>query len=100
MGYYQGMRDKTFCGARTRRGTSCKCAAIETKLGKWRCKLHGGLSSGPKTAEGRARIAEAQRRRWAAVLKRDDAGREIPHFDLDELTRLALKRGRRKAQRF
>ena len=31
-----------------------------------RCRLHGGLSTGPRTAEGRARIAEAQRRRWAA----------------------------------
>ena len=30
-----------------------------------RCRLHGGLSTGPKTPEGRARIAEAQRRRWA-----------------------------------
>jgi hypothetical protein len=30
-----------------------------------RCRQHGGLSSGPKTAEGRARIAEAVRARWA-----------------------------------
>ena len=29
-------------------------------------KAHGGLSTGPKTAEGRVRIAEAQRRRWSA----------------------------------
>ena len=28
--------------------------------------MHGGLSTGPKTAEGRVRIAEAQRRRWSA----------------------------------
>jgi hypothetical protein len=27
--------------------------------GKKRCKLHGGLSSGPKSAEGKARIAAA-----------------------------------------
>lgn len=25
--------------------------------GKKRCRLHGGLSTGPKTAEGKARIA-------------------------------------------
>jgi hypothetical protein len=31
---------------------------------KARCRLHGGLSTGPKTEAGRARIAEAQRRRW------------------------------------
>ena len=28
-----------------------------------RCRFHGGLATGPKTAEGKARIAEAQRRR-------------------------------------
>ncbi len=50
------------CGARTRRGTLCKCKPIP---GKRRCKLHGGASTGPKTPEGRGRIAEAQRRRWA-----------------------------------
>jgi hypothetical protein len=30
-----------------------------------RCSNHGGLSTGPKTANGRARFAEAQRLRWA-----------------------------------
>src|ERR1700694_2596506 len=30
-----------------------------------RCRFHGGLSTGPKTIEGKARIAAAQRRRWA-----------------------------------
>jgi hypothetical protein len=50
------------CGARTRQGHPCRMAVVE--LGKRRCKFHGGLSTGPKTAEGRARIAAAQRRRW------------------------------------
>ena len=27
--------------------------------GKKRCRLHGGLSTGPRTAEGKARIAAA-----------------------------------------
>jgi DNA-binding XRE family transcriptional regulator len=54
------------CGARTRKGTPCKCKALP---GKQRCKFHGGMSTGPKTAEGRARIAEAQRRRWAEYRK-------------------------------
>ncbi|MGR3782204.1 MAG: HGGxSTG domain-containing protein [Albimonas sp.] len=51
------------CGARTRKGTPCrkKPAGLQND----RCRLHGGLSTGPKTPEGRARIAEAQRRRWA-----------------------------------
>lgn len=50
------------CGARTRKGTPCQAKAMP---GKTRCKFHGGLSTGPKTREGRDRIAEAQRRRWA-----------------------------------
>lgn len=50
------------CGARTRKGTPCKAEALP---GKKRCKFHGGLSTGPKTLEGRERIAAAQRKRWA-----------------------------------
>jgi hypothetical protein len=38
-------------------------------------KFHGGLSTGPKTPEGRARIAEAQRKRWAAWRKWGDLAR-------------------------
>ena len=41
------------CGANTRRGTACQCKA----LSNGRCKLHGGKSTGPKTAEGKARAA-------------------------------------------
>src|SRR5262245_39253811 len=44
------------CGARTRRGTSCQAPAIR---GRRRCRLHGGLSTGPRTAAGLARIKAA-----------------------------------------
>jgi len=37
------------CGAKTRRGTACQCKA----LSNGRCKLHGGKSTGPRTAEGK-----------------------------------------------
>lgn len=50
------------CGARTRKGSTCWCKPLP---GKHRRKFHGGMSTGPKTHEGRERIAEAQRRRWA-----------------------------------
>jgi DNA-binding XRE family transcriptional regulator len=50
------------CAARTRKGTPCRA---KSEPGRRRCKFHGGMSTGPRTAEGRARIAEAQRRRWA-----------------------------------
>ena len=52
------------CGARTRKGKACR---NKSEPGKRRCKFHGGKSTGPRTAEGRARIAEAQRRRWARM---------------------------------
>lgn len=57
-------RARVLCGAKTRKGTPCRC---KSEAGKRRCKFHGGLSTGPKTQEGRDRIAEAQRRRWARV---------------------------------
>lgn len=48
------------CGARTRRGTQCQRRAFDNG----RCRNHGGLSTGPKTSEGRARVAAMQTARW------------------------------------
>ena len=42
------------CGAKTRKGTPCQRPAYKRN---GRCSLHGGRSTGPKTAEGKARIA-------------------------------------------
>jgi hypothetical protein len=39
-----------FCGAKTRAGTPCKRRDIYQS---GRCRLHGGLSTGPKTEAGR-----------------------------------------------
>nr|WP_051544584.1 HGGxSTG domain-containing protein [Sulfitobacter mediterraneus] len=50
------------CHAKTRKGRLCR---NKSEPGRRRCKFHGGMSTGPKTQEGRARIAEAQRARWA-----------------------------------
>ncbi|MDU8911784.1 HGGxSTG domain-containing protein [Aestuariicoccus sp. MJ-SS9] len=50
------------CGAKTRNGNPCR---LLPEPGKQRCKFHGGKSTGPTTEEGKARIAEAQRKRWA-----------------------------------
>lgn len=43
------------CGAKTRAGTPCKMRSI---YANGRCKLHGGLSTGAKTTEGKARQLE------------------------------------------
>ena len=50
------------CGAITRNGRECRREA----LANGRCRNHGGLSSGPKTEAGKARIANAQKERWKA----------------------------------
>lgn len=50
------------CGAKTRKGTPCKLTSL---YGSGRCKLHGGMSTGAKTPEGKARQLEGYRR-WQA----------------------------------
>ena len=45
------------CLAKTRSGGACQLTGNPRN---GRCYLHGGASTGPKTAEGRARIAAAQ----------------------------------------
>jgi hypothetical protein len=54
------------CGAHARlTGKPCQAHALENG----RCRNHGGLSTGSRTREGRARQAEATRKRWAAYRK-------------------------------
>ena len=43
---------QVICGARTQSARACRCKSLP---GKRRCKWHGGCSTGPKTAEGRAK---------------------------------------------
>jgi hypothetical protein len=50
------------CGARTRAGHPCR----RKGLGKGgRCSNHGGMSTGPRTPESRARVAALMKARWA-----------------------------------
>lgn len=44
------------CGAKTRSGSPCQRFPVPTKT---RCRLHGGLSTGPKTKDGKKRSLEA-----------------------------------------
>ena len=77
------LKDGPVCGARTRKGTSCRMRADP---GKRRCKFHGGRSTGPRTKAGRARIAEAQRRRWA---KFREGSKSTEEKEINGLTRLS-----------
>ena len=56
-------KQRPICGARNRQNEPC---GVRVEPGKRRCRFHGGRSTGPKSPEGRARIAAAQRARWAA----------------------------------
>lgn len=57
------MKFKIYCGAYARStGLPCKAKA----LANGRCKNHGGLSTGPRTLEGRKSIGVATRLRMAA----------------------------------
>jgi hypothetical protein len=55
------------CGAKNRRGEPCQCPGMTNG----RCRLHGGLSTGPKTAEGIERIRRAVTKhgRYTAAVK-------------------------------
>ena len=44
------------CLARTRKGGQCQCPAIK---GKDRCRIHGGLSTGPRTKDGKEKARQA-----------------------------------------
>jgi hypothetical protein len=57
------------CLAKTRRGTPCKRPALPNG----RCRLHGGLSTGAKTAEGieRIRLAVKKHGMYSAAAKEE-----------------------------
>lgn len=52
---------RVVCGAtRHRDGQPCEALSVP---GKRRCRFHGGMSTGPRTAEGRAKVARNLPRR-------------------------------------
>jgi hypothetical protein len=58
------------CGAKTRRrGTPCQSPA----MANGRCRIHGGKSTGPRTAEGIERIRRAH---WKHGLRAAEAIRQ------------------------
>ena len=62
--------ERPMCGAPCRR--SKKACTVPCYWPKGaaepatRCRYHGGLATGPRTVEGKARIGQAMRDRWAA----------------------------------
>ena len=61
IGWHEPKQDRPKCGARTRAGGSCKAPVLR---GKARCRMHGGLSTGPRTADGKARCVAGPKAYW------------------------------------
>ena len=84
------------CEARTRKGTPCQRPA---RLPVGRCRLHGGASTGPRTAEGLARLTESKikhgrftKTKREAAKRRAQLGREM-RAELAEIESWFLSRG-------
>jgi DNA-binding XRE family transcriptional regulator len=67
---HQNATRRVICAARTRKGQPCR---LKSEPGRTRCKFHGGKSTGPRTYEGKARIAAVQRARWATYRQQQGA---------------------------
>ena len=71
------------CGAKTRSGKPCEKFPLASKR---RCRPHGGLSTGPKTVEGRGRIAAAITKHGRYVNWREKRAKE--KYYLGEIKRV------------
>jgi hypothetical protein len=72
-------RERPRCGGRCRDGSPCEAPPVwDRPLDRpvnGRCRMHGGLSTGPKTEEGRRRIAESNRARRRATHHEEKRGK-------------------------
>ena len=86
------MKSKKQCGAHARTtGAPCKAKALPNG----RCKLHGGMSTGVKTAEGRQAISVATKARMASgqLQKAKDGFQTwLKNGGRERLSRLAKRR--------
>ena len=71
------------CGAKTRSGVPCAKFPME---GKRRCRLHGGLSTGPKTDAGREAISAANTKHGRYKNWREKRAKE--HYYRGEIKRV------------
>jgi len=89
------MKHKKQCGAHARTtGSPCRAKALPNG----RCKLHGGMSTGPKTLEGKQAIGAATKARMAAgQLQKAQEGRTrwLDAGGREYLSRLAKRRAER-----
>jgi len=90
------MRQKVKCGAYARStGNPCQAKALPNG----RCKNHGGMSTGPRTQEGRQAVAQATRQRMASggrIRVLEGFNRWLESGGREMLSRLAKNREKRK----
>ena len=76
-----GSRDKQRCGAKLHRKlAACRRWPVP---GRTRCRLHGGMSTGARTPEGKARVLAALiegRQRWMEEMRRAKKAGLIARF--------------------
>ena len=106
--------DRPRCGARCRSKGGAPCSApvvVRRELDVCchphvlvfakRCRLHGGLATGPRTAEGRRRCAEAGRKgaaeRWRRWRESLASGGSEPRARLEELEAVIASSGSKRA---
>ena len=84
------------CAARTRKGTACQRPGNKVN---GRCKLHGGRSTGPRTAEGITRLAASKtthgrntKAEREKAKHRADVGRQVMR-ELREIETWAVDQG-------
>jgi len=58
----RSMRAEFYCGALTRKKRRCRQYKLR---GRKRCKFHAGLSTGPRTEEGKTKVGAAVAASWA-----------------------------------
>ncbi len=70
-GWAMRKTERLRCGARCRDGHQCRAPAVWDKKHdrpkNGRCRMHGGLSTGPKTLEGRRRALANLRQNQATT---------------------------------
>ena len=80
------------CGARTRTGTPCKNWAMSNG----RCRMHGGLSTGPRTPEGLERVRQANLRHGhysAEAISERRLLRQFLHRSRETIERISTRAG-------
>lgn len=98
--HWQGIR----CGAKTRSGAKCRRPAYKVNF---RCPLHGGASTGPRTKGGLESLTEARtkhgkftKKKLAEAKRRAEQGRrmrgELAELEAWFIDNLHLKKNWRK----